>query len=106
MYGCEPRRAIIVCSRENNAHESLGVNVCGGFEKHIDRWSREVDELVNGERELRALIEQQVIIRWSKVYSPRLHAHLIFRLLYLQSALPRKNLRKQARSFTWQVQHN
>jgi len=91
---------------KDDAHEAFGVNVCGGLEQHIDRWSREVHELVNGKRELRAFIDQQVMVRRGEVYSSRLHAHLIFRLFNLQGALGRKNVHKQTRSVARQVQHD
>ena len=74
--------------------------------KSIDRWSRIVNEGVNGKGEPRALVDQQVIVARSKVYSARLHAHLIFRLLNLQGAFGGKNLREQTRTLARQVQHN
>jgi hypothetical protein len=106
VNGSEPGRTVLIRSTEDDTHQALGVNICSGFEEHIDGWSREVNELVNRKCVPRALVDQQVKIGRSELYSARLHSHLIFRLINLQRALGRRNVRQQARPFARQVQHN
>src|SRR5882757_147106 len=102
----EARCPVVVGTREDDAQEPVMIDICSRFEQHVDRWPRMVHQVIGGERELRALIHQQVVVVGRKVNRSRRHHLLVFSLSNRYRAFFREYLGEYAGPVARQVKND
>jgi hypothetical protein len=101
----EPARAVVVGAGEHHAHRAVAIRVGRGDERHVDGRAAEAHRGLGGQGEV-AVVEQQMVVRWSDVHVRGGDGLLVVHLAHAQMGVVLQQLGEQPVGFLGAVLHD